>query len=460
MDRIRAWFRQEEYEPLNPSNEGVADDEPFAAAQSNTPAFSWLEYCIFVLLGISMLWAWNMFLAAGPYLEQRFRSNAWIAQNFQAAQLSVSNVGSLAAMLVLTKMQRGASYPRRIFMGLVINTLVFALLAVSTKAFTSISASSYFGFVLAMILCTSVSTALFQNGIFAFVSGYGQNRYTQGIMVGQAVAGVLPCIAQIALVLSLSSKRIAPLEGGIPGAVPEAPPVPSTAALAYFVTAVAISTGTFFAFSLLIKRRAIEKLKADVHAERSPIQGGAQTAGKSQEVPMTLLFRKLRWPAITLFLTFVITMQFPVFTQIIISNTPIEKAPKILYPASFIPLAFLFWNTGDLIGRISTAYPRLQLTHRPRALFILTLGRLIWIPLYELCNIRGRGAVIPSDLFYLLAVQLLFGFSNGYVGSSCMMGAGDWVEPEERGAAGGFMGLCLVLGLAAGSFLSFFVSGG
>lgn len=67
----------------------------------------------------------------------------------------------------------------------------------------------------------------------------------------------------------------------------------------------------------------------------------------------------------------------------------------------------------------------------------------------------GQGAVVNSDLFYLVVVQFLFGLSNGYLGSSCMMGVEQWVEEEEREAAGGFMGLWLVGGLTVGSLGSF-----
>jgi len=81
--------------------------------------------------------------------------------------------------------------------------------------------------------------------------------------------------------------------------------------------------------------------------------------------------------------------------------------------------------------------------------------RVGWIPLYVLCN----EGVVSSDLFYLGAVQFGFGVSNGFLGSCCMMGASDegFVGEEEREAAGGWMGLCLVGGLAGGSLLSFFV---
>jgi len=36
-----------------------------------------------------------------------------------------------------------------------------------------------------------------------------------------------------------------------------------------------------------------------------------------------------------------------------------------------------------------------------------------------------------------------------------MMGAVEWVDVDEREAAGGFMGLMLVAGLTVGSLLSF-----
>lgn len=66
---------------------------------------------------------------------------------------------------------------------------------------------------------------------------------------------------------------------------------------------------------------------------------------------------------------------------------------------------------------------------------------------------------MQSDLFYLVVVQLLFGLTNGYLGSTCMIGAATWVDEDEREAAGGFMSLCLVIGLTVGSLASFLVGG-
>ena len=469
MERIKAWLRREpEYEPLVDGG-GTDAGEPERADHDTTPrvqTFSWTEYAIFLLLGIAMLWAWNMFLAAGPYLQTRFSTSPWIYNNFQSVELVVSSLAALGGMLVLTGSQANASYPKRIILALVINTVAFILLAVSTQEFLDISAEVYFAFIIIAVTVTSTATALFQNGIFSYVIGFGEEQYTQGIMTGQAVAGVLPCIAQIVLVLSVNTPQQhepdgqRPGEPGpTPGGSPKHPSPDGKAAFAYFLTAFGVSAVTLVAFLYLLRQQASKKPKPIV--DQSSPTDDIDTAGSSEKsVPLYILFRKTRWLALAVFATFTITMIFPVYTQQIVSVNPPDGTSQFLQPASFIPLAFLFWNSGDLVGRMITAVPFLRLTHRPRIVFVLSLLRLVFIPLYQLCNVRGRGAIVQSDLFYLVGVQLLYGMTNGYIGSLCMMGAGDCVSPDERAAAGGFMGLSLVLGLTSGSFLSFLVPRG
>lgn len=456
MDRLRKiWDPPEQpYEPI--SNDTIVeeeedeDDDATTLGRDKTAPFLYVEYSIFFLLGISMLWAWNMFLAAGPYFQRRFASNKWILDHFQAAEVSVSTVANLGSMLVLTRLQAGASYPKRIISSLFINMVTFTLLAVSTSV--AASAKGYFGFLMVMMLATSLATGLCQNGIFAYVSGFGQPKYTQGIMTGQAVAGVLPCVAQIVSVLSVQAGEGAEEEDGGDGT----PTVRSAAALIYFLTATAIAVMTLFAFLFLLARHRKPQSTQNPASPESTSNGATD---ERKSVPLLTLFRKLFWLATGVFITFAVTMFFPVFTQRILSVRPPSDQGPLTQPATFIPLAFLFWNIGDLLGRLLTAVPSLSLVRRPRLVFVLALSRLVWVGLYHLCNIKGKGAVVPSDFFYLVVVQLGFGLSNGFLGSICMIGAGEWVEPEEREAAGGFMGLMLVGGLAVGSLLSFAVAG-
>jgi equilibrative nucleoside transporter 1/2/3 len=296
------------------------------------------------------------------------------------------------------------------------------------------------------VLSASLATGLCQNGVFAFVSGFGREEYTQGIMAGQGISGVLPALTQIISVLSVPKKQH---HAGTPQES-------STSAFAYFLTATIVSTLTLVAFFYLLSRASSKHRLQQTHSETPDLSDSTHSIRKS--IPLTRLLRKLFWLAGAIFTTFAVTMFFPVFTSRIVSVRDPATAPRLFQPATFIPLGFFFWNLGDLIGRTGPALPALRLTHRPRFLFFMAIARLGFVPLYFLCNIGGKGASISSDFFYLFIVQLLFGLTNGYLGSSCMMGFAEYVESEELEAAGGFMSLCLVGGLTVGSFLSFTVA--
>ena len=399
----------------------------------------------------------NMFLAAGPYFQSRFESSKYILANFQATELFVSTVINLVVMLVLVNLQKNASYPRRIGIALLINIAAFTLLAVSSKAYLEVTATGYFTFLMIVVGFAALATGLLQNGAFAYAAGYGHAEYIQAIMAGQGIAGVLPPIAQIISVMAARGDDDTNKS--------------STSALMYFLAAAGLSVFAFIVFSLLLQYHPTTKAKlqgqnvqSSSDTDSEDMDSQSRDAGVSQSVALTRLSRKLFYPALSIFLTFAVTILFPVFTQAILTNQPYP--PPILQKASFIPLAFLVWNLGDLLGRLLPLSPSLSLVKRPRILLLLSISRGIFIPLYLLCNIQSPDtstslpitqAVIKSDVFYFLVVQFPFGLSNGYLGSCCMMAAPDAVDQDEREAAGGFMGLMLVLGLAFGSFCSFFV---
>ncbi|EAU39386.1 conserved hypothetical protein [Aspergillus terreus NIH2624] len=442
MERIRRWIAS----PAPAAYEPIEEDEDnrMPSQRRQLSQFSRFEYAVFFLLGISMLWAWNMFLAAAPYFYSRFHSDDWAATHYQPFILAVSTVTNLGSSFILAKLQKGASHPKRIIISLLINIVVFTLLAFSTVLLGDISVRAYFAFLMFMVFGASLATGVNQIGVFAYVSGFGREEYTQAIMGGQGVAGVLPCIVQILSVLAVPGQKEAQ----------DLPQQSSKSAFIYFITSTGMSSFALIAFLSLMKRRS----NAEYESLVAPDDFSAdQTNDKS--VGLWTLFTKLRLPAIAIFLCFTITMTYPVFTAEIESVRADSDRSRLFQQAVFVPLAFFFWNAGDLTGRMLVLIPELSLAHRPWALVILAVARLGFIPLYLLCNIRGRGAVVHSDFFYLFIVQLFFGITNGYLGSSCMMGAGHWVSEEEREPAGGFMSLMLVAGLAAGSLLSFFVVG-
>ncbi|KPM35777.1 hypothetical protein AK830_g10795 [Neonectria ditissima] len=456
MERIRRALTRRlstasEYAPLNGNEEPTAlEGSAILQGQHELP-FSWMEYGVFALLGMAMLWAWNMFLAAAPYFASRFVGDVWIHDHFQSTIQAVSTVTNLGAMIILTNIQVTASYPFRINLALIINILTFSFLTASTVMFVGVSPSTYLAFLLVIVAGTAWAAGLIQNGAFAFAASFGRPEYMQAIMAGQGVAGVLPPIAQVMTVLVFPPVEEKDSDPG------ETPSNGSSSAFIYFLTAVAISVFALVAFVPLVRRHnhIIENRMVEQMAESmQSIEDAERAARKGSS--MWHLFLKLHWLAAGVATTFTATMFFPVFTTKIRSVQ--EDAGLLFHPAAFIPLAFFFWNLGDLCGRMSTMLP-FSLHHRPFALFALAVARFGILPLYLLCNLDGRGAIVSSDFFYLFVVQLAFGLTNGWLGSSCMMASGEWVEESEREAAGGFMGLCLVSGLTLGSLLSFTISG-
>lgn len=408
-----------------------------------------------------------MFLAAAPYFQMRFQDDVWLSQNFQSAILTISTLTNFAAVLVLTNLQEKASYPFRINLALVINVLVFLLLTTSTTAFLDASPMQYFVFILLMVGCAAWGAGLIQNGAFAFAASFGRSEYMQAVMAGQGVAGVLPPLAQIFSVLAVpASDDVA----NDPEQAASASGARSTSALIYFLTAVAVSLVTLVAFIPLVRRhvRAVESRALAASVGSIDDTTNTEQPRRRRAVSPLLLLRKLRWLAAAVGICFAASMFFPVFTGKIVSlrymprddgdDDDTASVPRLFQPAAFIPLAFFVWNLGDLAGRMATSL-RFSLRSRPPLLFAVSVARLAWLPLYLLCNIGGRGAAVPSDLFYLVVVQFVFGFTNGWLGASCMMAGAEWVDEDEREAAGGFMGLCLVAGLSLGSILSFSVAG-
>jgi len=399
-----------------------------------------------------------MFLAAGPYFQSRFQGSKSLLNNFQATEQSISTITNLGSIFVLTKLQANASYPRRIVTSLLINIVAFALLAFSTKAFPYSTSGEYFVFVMIIVFASSLATGFMQNGCFAFAAGFNQPEYIQAILTGQAIAGVLPPTVQIMSVFSTVDHNDGVGQGS------------SNSALAYFLVAVAIALMTLIAFVLLARSQNISHRAQPRHMlpvenedeETEPTLGaGENEMAERKSVPLLYLARKLFYPWTAVFLNFAVSMFFPVFTQQIVSVDPGRS--KLFQKSAFIPLAFLMWNTGDLLGRIIPLSRRLNLASKPKVLLLLAVLRALWIPLYLLCNIQSADGPVTvaktvySDTFYLLAVQFPFGLTNGYIGSCTMMGAADFVGEGEKEAAGGFMSLTLVAGLTVGSLASFLV---
>lgn len=439
------------------SNSSIVSETPNRHYHAFHEDKKWtLEYATFLVIGLSYLWPWNSFLAATAYFSTRLSHNEYLQANLSSFIMAMSTITGTTASLILAERQRGAKYTGRVFLGEVIIFGVFIVMALSC-ILKSVGTISYFLFIMVCVWGASLGTAFAQNGSFAVVNTI-DSVYTQAVMVGQAISGVLPPIISLisASIGGGGEKKHDENDTGDTSG--------GTSSAMYFLVASLVAGVAFVMFHKvqtrhrhLLDRNEIDEYQGVNIQEQDGETEGVEAADEGEgpfnqtkpnhiHVPLRVLLQKLKSPAFGVFFTFTVTLVYPVF-----SNS-INSVNGIRYEI-FVPLAILIWNLGDLAGRVICGYDKYVVKTR-KTFVIYALLRLLFIPAYLLCNINGREGIIRSDIFYML-IHLLFGLTNGHLGSSGMMTAPDYVQDHEKAATGGFMTLVLSLGLTCGSLLSF-----
>lgn len=388
-------------------------------------SLSQLRYITFLMIGISILWPWNCFLSASVYFIKKFGNGSGLSNNYSSTMMTVSTLTSFLLNSYLSTKQF-ANFVKRIKLGSLVNFIIFLLLSLIELFFPSLHNVGYYIFLMLLILLSSMGTCFQQNGCMAIVNVMGP-IYAQAVMVGQAIAGVLPSIS-----LMLSNLLY-------PGDANES----STSIVIYFFTTSVITLTAVIL--LMITNRYKDDITQDIEHE-SPI-------AEVEYVPFKVLFFKLKYIVLSILTIFLITLVFPVFASNITSVNP--DFGKLTSDAIFIPFIFLVWNLGDLAGRLACGYPKMVIAS-DKTLFLYSLFRFAIVPFFFLCNLSKQEGdpVVNSDFFYIF-LQFIFGFTNGHCLSCCFMNVGNYVDDEQKEAAGGFTTIFLSLGLAAGSIFSY-----
>ncbi|XP_055492371.1 LOW QUALITY PROTEIN: equilibrative nucleoside transporter 1-like [Leucoraja erinacea] len=178
--------------------------------------------------------------------------------------------------------------------------------------------------------------------------------------------------------------------------------------------------------------------------------------GERDEGPSVITILRKVWPlALQVWFVFTVTISiFPAVTVDAVSTV----AGDGIWRLYFIPICcFLMFNLFDWFGRSLTAFcmwPR----KGSKWLVALVITRVVFIPLFMLCNIYPRQLPVffAHDAWYI-CFMVLFAFSNGYMASLCMCYGPQNVSPKEAEMAGAVMSFFLSLGLASGAFLGFLV---
>ncbi|XP_078041485.1 equilibrative nucleoside transporter 3 isoform X1 [Augochlora pura] len=119
---------------------------------------------------------------------------------------------------------------------------------------------------------------------------------------------------------------------------------------------------------------------------------------------------------------------------------------------SWMPVILMAaFNASDVLGKILALIPY---EWKRTELLYFSCGRVILIPLFLLCALP-RGAPILGGEEYPLLFSCLLGVTNGIVGSVPMMQAPTKVPEGHRELAGNIMTLSYTMGLTVGSLLAY-----
>ena len=306
--------------------------------------------------------------------------------------------------------------------------------------------------LLAITLGLGASTGYLQSAVIALASLWGSDEMLS-VMSGQG--GIAVLVSGIQLVLAVISALSSTHAG-------QGSDKPSTVVCVSLWGLCALgAAGCLLAMRYLYRHEQYASLMSDKATASPALDTSGETGSKTSRV----FWKNIRVEFAVAWVFIVTLSVFPPITTAITSSR--DPVPKLLQPGIFIPLHFFLFNIGDYLGRTyASAFPALFITNQRHILF-LSLARTLFIPVFLACNVvttttAAHTPMISSDVAYF-AILMLFGITNGWTSSLCMITASSpalnpGVEESEKDVAGTMAGFCLVAGLAGGSVASFGVN--
>ena len=168
-----------------------------------------------------------------------------------------------------------------------------------------------------------------------------------------------------------------------------------------------------------------------------------------------MILKAISEKALSVFIVFSVTLTC--FPAIMAGISSTNKGDGSIWDNELFStlVVFLVFNLGDWIGRILAGIGQI-VNEKSKWLLILSISRIVFIPLFLMCNYKHR--LLPyvfNHDFWPIIINVLCSVSNGYLGSLGMMYGPKLVSIEYGETAGTMMSLFLQLGLTCGACLSF-----
>lgn len=428
-------------------------------------------WIIFFILGLGTLLPWNFFMTATMYFTHRLKDSQTNGERNQTANETVviegdsrnfleakfNNVMTLCAMVPLliftclnSFIHQRIPQKLRISGSLSVILVVFMITALLVKV--EMAPLPFFAFTMIKIICINSFGAILQGSLFG-LAGMLPASYTTPIMSGQGLAGAFAAFSMICALASGSAIQDSAFGYFI---------IACVVILLAIVSYLALPKLEFFQYfsesngsrSIADEENKMDLLKPEGQAEKRPVLNLTDEEPRPA-VSVFGIFKQIWVMALSVCFVFAVTIgTFPAVTVDVKSTFDEESAWGGTY---FIPVScFLLFNLMDWAGRSLTAvcmWPGKDSMWLP----ILVIARVVFIPLFILCNVQPRQympVMFAHDAWYII-FMIFFSFSNGYLASLCMCFGPKKVSQHEAETAGAIMAFFLSLGLALGAALSF-----
>lgn len=399
-------------------------------------------YLIFYLLGVGCLVPWNAFIMMPGYFQEKLGPQNKFYSNVLPYFTTGFQLTNITFLIIASNVGNRIPSNYRIGVPMFLQFIAFVGILLMVKI--NITGDDFFGYTFMLVIISAACTAFFQGGLFG-LAGMLPFEYTQALMGGQGLGGVIVAGLNV---LTLSA---------IPDDVVQA-------AFIFFIVAVAVLFFCVVSFFLLESLPIVHHYSVIKQPRRSSIMNSrgcnvqAPIAFESEKKLRTL-FWELMPMAGPVFFIFVVSLAvFPAVGVKIVTQH--EKTAKL-----FVPIyCFGGFALSDLVGR--TIAPKIMWPpkEKPWLMKWPVLARVVLVPLMMLCDVQtGLGHYQHGSTFPVLlkndawpyAIMFTIGLTNGYFSTLCMMYGPSLVDSQESERAGFIMLLSLVVGLLVGSTAAF-----
>lgn len=445
----------------------TANDTSHHKKESKPPVDKYFfVYAVFYTFGMCSVLPWNMFITAQNYFDYKFRIDAHnttvpnistgdgtsapstaaprseLESMYESYFSVAAQVPNVFVQLINTAIKHKVPLKIRMITALTGMLVIFIFTTLMTRVDTDDWQETFFWVTLASVVLINCFSAVFQGSVFG-LGGLLPKKYTQALMAGQGLGGILPALVSIICIATLKDN--------------------SLVGFVYFLLAVVCIIVTYAAYLILPRNQFAEfYLNEQAKSTTANILNGSGSSSltssfemkKTSKPPFWDIFSKIWVPAIMVFLTFMVTLgNFPGVLSQIESNNFNSKWADMYFTPVF---CFLLFNALDYFGR-SMAFLQLPNQQHMGLVSFLVILRIGFFPLFALCNVtpelRHSTPVFIHDAYPIVFI-VFFAFSNGYLSSLCMMYGPKFVKAEYQETAGNMMAFFLVLGLAVGSAIA------